>query len=67
LTGGGDAQRSKTREGQASWLSRFLLRGELRLGVNGDGPNKAQQLPADGSYDLRFLLAGRRQFLVAGV
>ena len=37
----------------------------LCFGVNGDGPNKAQQLTAERSHDLIFVLAARRQCLVA--
>src|SRR5579872_4718180 len=48
-------------------LGRLWLRFEFGFGLNCDGPDKAQQLTTHSRHDLGFLLAGRRQFLVACV
>ena len=37
----------------------------LRFGVNGDGPNEAQQLTSERGHNLVFVLAAARQGLVA--
>ena len=68
MTGGGEATESERREWQASVpLCRLSLLLELRFGVDGNGPDEAQQFAAHGGDDLRFLLACCGQFLVTGV
>ncbi len=62
-TGGGDAAQRKRRKWQACLGGLSLL--ALRFRSNGDGPDKAQQLAANGGDDLRFILSFGSQFLIA--
>jgi hypothetical protein len=50
-TGGGDAAQKKRRKWQAS-LGRLSVGRKCGFGLDGDGPDKAQQLTADGGHDL---------------
>jgi hypothetical protein len=65
-TGGGDATQKKRRKWQAS-VGRLSVGRKCGFGLDGDSPDKAQQLPADGGHDLWLLFAGGCQFLVTSV
>jgi hypothetical protein len=65
-TGGGDAAQKKRRKWQTS-LGRLSVGRKCGFGLDGDGPDKAQQLTADGGHDLWLLFAGGGQFLVTSV
>src|SRR5579864_2043507 len=62
-TGGGDATQRKKRKWQA-WLGGLSLVAS-GFGSDCDGPDKAQQLAADGGHNLRLILSVGSQFLVA--
>src|SRR3954465_2716348 len=48
---------------KACFSGSFRLR--LRFGFDGNGPSKAQQFTSNRSDDLRFILAGSREFFIA--
>ncbi len=65
-TGGADARRSMWREWQASASLRgFPFHGEFAFCADGNRPDEAQQLAAEGGHDLWFMYPLGRQFLVA--
>src|SRR5574340_875723 len=69
LRGGAEALQERRREWQAF---RPSCRGRRPRGLPAfdpqrDGPNEAEQLPADGCYGLQFIFAGGGELLVARV
>src|SRR5215471_1504557 len=71
LTGGGDAVQTREREwpalGRRGSSGRMPHLALLRFHAHRDGPEEAQQFPADGRHNLRFVLATGTELLVAGV